>query len=355
MVFTKIMGNSLIHIRHNKIVRLAFLFAMLSLFSACYTLKSVQIEVMKPAKIVIPPAIQSITLLNASLPPKSELIGSKGALLVYSVDSFVTQELLNYTNEKLLESSRFVDVKIHNKAYPQEKSQRLRPIKWEDSESICYQNKTDGLLALEALEMIDTLIRYTIVDQYGYQSGKAFALICKSLWRLYQPEKQKIVVQKLFTDTVFFNEFDSRAAFRNTLKNVENREWLANTLANELGFKVNETLAPYWVSVKRDMIIGGGVEMEKAADYAAKDKWKEAARIWQILTKDDDVKIASVACYNMALVCEVQGRLDLAIAWLDKSDEIYTFQFAELYRSVLNYRIAEANVLDKQFGIDKME
>lgn len=342
------MGNSIINSR--RIIKIIGALFLIVIFTSCFTLKSVQIEVLKPAKIVIPSKIQTLVLLNASIPLKPEISNSKGAQIVYWVDSLSTQELLKYTNEKLIESSRFIEVKLYPKIYSRSGKERLKPISKNDIEAICYQSKTDGLLTLDVLEIKDTLIRYTIVDEFGYQSGKAFALLCRSLWRLYDADNQSMVVQKLFTDTVFFSEFNTRNGFQQSLKTKDNREWLAYTLANELGFKINETFAPYWVSVRRDMILGSSDGLQKAGALASKDKWKEAAKIWQIMTKDDNVKVASVACYNMALVCEVQGRLDLSLAWLDKSDQLYEISFSENYRNVLNYRLSEASTLNEQFG-----
>ena len=56
-----------------------------------------------------------------------------------------------------------------------------------------------------------------------------------------------------------------------------------------------------------------------AEKYALNNEWLKAAEIWNKLSKNKNPRIAAKACYNMALACEMEGKLDAAIDWLVQS------------------------------------
>lgn len=56
-----------------------------------------------------------------------------------------------------------------------------------------------------------------------------------------------------------------------------------------------------------------------AEKYALNNEWLKAAEIWNKQSKNKNPRMAAKACYNMALVCEMEGKLDNAIDWLVQS------------------------------------
>ena len=59
--------------------------------------------------------------------------------------------------------------------------------------------------------------------------------------------------------------------------------------------------------------------MRKAAKRVALDDWEGASEIWKKLAYGKDEKLASKACFNMALACEMEDMLLPALDWATKS------------------------------------
>ena len=78
--------------------------------------------------------------------------------------------------------------------------------------------------------------------------------------------------------------------------------------------------------------------MQLAAKLAYVDNWRGAAHIWNPLTKSENKKISAAACHNMALVCEVEGKLDLSVEWLEKALDINDNLDFEIAESLLKFR-----------------
>ena len=93
-------------------------------------------------------------------------------------------------------------------------------------------------------------------------------------------------------------------------------------------------------------------EMKLAAEYAYNDQWRDAAKIWKVFTDDDNLRLAAAACHNMALVCEVEGKLEIAVEWLEESLNKYRTYTSNNYLIEINRRIMESSRLDKQFGVN---
>ena len=61
-----------------------------------------------------------------------------------------------------------------------------------------------------------------------------------------------------------------------------------------------------------------------------------------------DGKLAGRGCYNMAIISEINGELDIAIEWAQKSYENYNNKLALQYLRILKNRKAQNNKLKKQ-------
>jgi hypothetical protein len=71
--------------------------------------------------------------------------------------------------------------------------------------------------------------------------------------------------------------------------------------------------------------------------------------LWQAETSNPKRKIAGRACYNMAIISEINGDLDAAIDWAQKSYENYGIRLALTYVNILkNRKINDAIVADQQ-------
>ena len=78
------------------------------------------------------------------------------------------------------------------------------------------------------------------------------------------------------------------------------------------------------------------------------DQWQEATELWRNLTDNPNKKLASRACFNMALACEVEDKLELAYEWIKKSNSLYYNTKTDSYKKIIEKRLKNIQRLDEQ-------
>lgn len=320
--------------------------------TACYTLGTVDIEVIKPAKIILPSNVNSLVLVNNSLMyPSGEFKNDiqKGAFML---DTSATQKLIKNVNQILNESPRFDTSIVLNDIYFRNSANLLKPVSWKNVTEICSNNNADALVSLEAFGIKDTIVHINYFDGFAYTTYTNMVLIANSMWRIYVPSQNNIVEKRIYRDTIFVDNIRSRKEYAYLLKETEFVKQVANQIGLSGAAKIADRMAPYWQPVERSFFIYGNDQMRKAANYAYADNWRSSAKIWKQLTDHENVRLAGAACHNMALVCEVEGRLDLAMIWLKESLEKYNNLVTLEYSNQLKIRQLETDKLNKQFGLE---
>ena len=92
----------------------------------------------------------------------------------------------------------------------------------------------------------------------------------------------------------------------------------------------------------------GSSNFKIATRKARTGNWTGAGELWLKETTNRKRKIAGRACYNMAILGEINGDLDAAIQWAQKAYENYNNKLALKYVSLLKNRKASNQRLDYQ-------
>jgi hypothetical protein len=117
------------------------------------------------------------------------------------------------------------------------------------------------------------------------------------------------------TDTLCFDQNQLNAfSYSNYIP-----KQLLNNSCEYLGEFFGKKIIPTWYQVDRLYYKSHNTDMLKAEKHAQQNDWLKAAEIWNRETKNKNQRIAAKAMYNLALACEMEGKPDLAIAWLIKS------------------------------------
>lgn len=165
-------------------------------------------------------------------------------------------------------------------------------------------------------------------------------------WRLYDPKNRRIIDEFTVSEDKKWNE---RAATKDAvLRELPTPREAVNVVSQNAGAKYGSRIAPTWASVERDYYKKGGDQMERAYRLTRTAKWKEAAAIWQPLTKSPDQKLASMACYNMAIACEVEGQLQSAREWAMQAYEQHNNKRGRTYANLLSQRIETQRRVNEQ-------
>jgi tetratricopeptide (TPR) repeat protein len=85
-----------------------------------------------------------------------------------------------------------------------------------------------------------------------------------------------------------------------------------------------EMITPCWKDEIRYYYTDNeNAEMNIASKYVGDNQWDKAKLIWEKYLLSPDSVQASMACFNMALYCELNDNFDLAIEWLNLSIKKY--------------------------------
>lgn len=103
--------------------------------------------------------------------------------------------------------------------------------------------------------------------------------------------------------------------------------------AENLGEVSARTFAPVWKEETYTFIYYESPEAWlAAAQYASDYKWNEAMKVWISLLDTNNPMKRSCAEYNIATACFLMGDNELALKWLNSSDEDYPISLSKTLR-----------------------
>ena len=109
--------------------------------------------------------------------------------------------------------------------------------------------------------------------------------------------------------------------------------------AENLGEVSARTFAPVWKEETYTFIYYESPEpWLAAAQYASDYKWNEAMKVWISLLDTNNPMKRSCAEYNIATSCFLMGDNELALKWLNSSDEDYPISLSKTLRKRIQAR-----------------
>lgn len=332
-------------------------------FTSCSSTSTLTMGVLEPARINVPNDVVKVGLINRSLP-------SEGNKTVDKIDKILSLEGLNLDKEgaeaavsglydELTALNRFESVKILDDIEVQKKGLGVFPaaLSWQDVEKICEENGVDALLSLEMYDT-DTKVDFettmiNIPNNLGIKAnvpGHKVTLFTtiKNGWRVYNPNN-KIVLDEIVEN----HQVVSHGEGINPMKAVEaiigRKEAVIQTSTN-LGSAYASDLRPLRRRVTREYFVRGTDNFKIAQRRAQTGDWEGAADLWEREVQNPDMKIAGRACYNMAIINEINGDLNKAMEWASRSYADYDISNALRYVNILKHRMSEQRLLDKQLA-----
>ncbi len=330
------------------------------IFSSCKT-SSLQVQVLVPAQINIPQDINSLGLLNHSLPSKDDRWSNivEGFLTGESIfaDKDASYATLNGCTNKLNNSPRFKSLVLSNENFRGTGTKQFPlPLDWSEVEMLCKKYNVDAIVALETFDS-DMMFRSGSEVKNQTKDGKTISVVefwsdlkirVNAGWRIYDYKNKKIIDQDVFTDEQGWHATGpSESAARGNLPSKRSCLDNAGRFAGEM-FAVR--ISPNWIWVGRYYYVKGDPQFKEAKRYVKLNDWKGAAKIWSRYTNSIDPKIAGRACHNMALAAEMEGDLQSALEWATKAYKTYNIKKDLAYINQLSYRISQQDKLKQQMG-----
>ena len=326
---------------------------------SCTSTNLMSLSVLKPAPVSIPANIKTVALVNRTKASSETqtLDAIHKALTLESNDLQQTgaKGSLRGLSDELMKNTRFTEVK------PLDRDLRSfgagifpTAMQWDSVERICRESHTDALFSLELFDT-ETKLNYSASPtqvNLGVTSLPAIAhqvnmtTFVKTGWRIYDPSTRTILDEYIIGRDVSFSGSGINPAVAASA--LIGRKEAVTDVSIKAGEAYAARILPCWIRVSRDYFVAGNENFVTAKRKAQSGNWDGAAEIWSQETKSTDGRIAGRACYNMAIISEINGDLDGAIQWAQKSYENYNIHLALNYLNILKYRQSQNEILKSQ-------
>jgi Family of unknown function (DUF6340) len=334
----------------------------ISMALACYSCTStnlMSLSVMEPAPVSITSNIKTIAVVDRSQASKAsqsiDAVHKVFALESNDLQKAGAQASLHGLSDELMKNNRFTEVKPLNidlRSY----GAGVFPsaLQWDSVDKICRESNTDALFSLELFDA-ESKINYAatpaninvgITNLPAVEHHVSMTTSVKTGWRIYDPSNRIILDEYVLGRDISssgsgINPAAAASALAGRIEAVKD-------VSTQAGQAYASRILPYWIRVSRDYFVGGDDNFKTAKRKAQSGNWDGAAEIWQQETKNTDGKLAGRACYNMAIISEINGNLDGAISWAQKSYEDYKIRLALNYLNILKYRKRQNELLKSQ-------
>lgn len=339
----------------NPLVTAAIVITLLS----CKT-NELYISITQPAPVTISPGIKKVGIINRSSPTDEtkvvDIIDKVLSLEGADLDRDGALESISGLKEELRLNDRFTEIKVLNDI--DFRASRIGalppPLSWDIVERICNESGCDALFALERFDT-DTRINYSTqkinIDSPlgpipGIEHDAAMETIIKTGWRIYDPGAKIMPDEFNFTESLVFHGrgINPMAA----IQALTARKEAVRQVSRKAGQTYALRIIPYRLRVTRNYFVKGTDNFKIAKRKAQTGKWDEAGLLWEKETGNPKSKIAGRAAYNMAIINEINGRLEDALAWAQKAWEDYKTRPALEYSRILEGRLYNKELLKIQ-------
>jgi hypothetical protein len=335
-------------------------FAILILGS-CSSTNTLTLSVTEPALVYLPSEIKTAGIINRSLPSEknAELDQFQKVLTIEgkNLDRDGARVSITGLHDELLNNKLFSEVRIIDNINAMSPGLGIFPaaLSWNIIDQICYEKNVDAIYELSSFDT-DTKIDYQAVQVQmdgplgikipAIEHRATVTTFIKTGWRIYDPVN-KIVQDEFFAD----KQVVIRGAGINpmrALEAVKRRNESVLQMSNTIGRDYAIRILPYRIRVTREYYVKGTNNFETAKRKAQTGDWDGAAVLWEKEVPNPDGKVAGRACYNMAIINEINGDLNAAIDWASKSYVDYNDKEALEYLNLLRSRIAKNEQLVQQ-------
>jgi hypothetical protein len=337
-----------------------YLILSLCILVSCKT-NQLFLNVVEPAPVTLSPSIKKVGVINRSMPTDEtrilDVIDKALSLEGVNLDKDGAEQSIKGLSDELMNNQRFDEVKTLSDIDFRTPKLGLFPVplSWEIVNKVCKETGTDALFSLEMYDT-DTRISYSnrkvgikgplgvIIPGIEHQAD--METIVKTGWRIYDPANQVIADEFNHTESIVYTGKGINPLV--AVAGLIGRKKAIQEVSNKGGHGYAMRLLPFELRVMRDYFVKGTYNFKIAKRRAQNGNWNEAAELWQKETSNQKRKVAGRAYYNMAIINEINGKLDDALAWAMKSYEDYNIKLAREYVRILNNRMVKTGIINVQ-------
>ena len=336
------------------------LFLGLFLMVGCSSMNNLTMSVTEPAPVYVPSQVERIGILNRSESTTNktlEQIDQVFSIEGKKLDQEGAQRVVQGIKDEFDKLEQFEKVVFVESDKVENPGLGIFPssIPWKLVDQLCKENNVDALFVLSFYDT-DAAVSYSTqtvekVNAFGIkipiiEHTASVTTNIKAGFRVYNNLTKDIldeIVNEEWTTSVGRGINPAKA-----LEAISGRKENVLQISNNMGHNYALRTHPFRIRVTREYYVRGTDNFEIAKRRAQTGNWDGAAELWEIETRNPKSKIAGRACYNMAIINEINGDLDAATSWASKAYTDYEDGNALRYLKVLNNRIAKNEILEYQ-------
>ena len=339
----------------------SLLFIISILISSCSSTNLLTMDAIQPAPVNINAKDISIGIINRSMPSKkNEAVDAIDKILSIegkNLDKEGAQNTIAGLQNELSKNNLIAGAKIIEVQNLKNTGLDLFPeaLSWEKIGQICKENKVDIVYELSYYDT-DAKVDYKVTNVETtnllglkiplIEHQATITTLIKTGWRIYSL-KNKVIADEFSTlDNVTLS-----GKGINPIKAIETiigRKEAVLNISDKIGQSYAQRILPYYIRVSRDYFVKGTDNFVTAMRRAQTGKWDSAAELWIKEVNNPNDEIAGRACYNTAIINEINGNLDTAVEWASKSYSDYNNKLALKYLNILKRRINKNKQLELQ-------
>lgn len=331
------------------------------LLTACSVTSPIAVNTTEPAPVDLSNHIRRIGIYDQNVESSKEetVIGLDE--WVRHTDQLLTEAgrdaAMNGLLEELTKDPRFDTIMMI-----QSETSALLPFRedetntpWAAMKDLCVDYGIDALFALSYFET-DTKVtlkkakvgQKDLLRENVIVKGKEITLetLIENGWRIYDPFNKEILDEVVMNDQLV-NKATGEDPY-DAFQAVENRADSIISLSGKSGSYFGLRLQPYEQTIEREFFIKGSENLEKAYALTLDNNWIAAKDLWIIDAANNDNKISSRACHNLAVIHEYFGDLENALAWAIKASVIQDSKYYHSYAEVLQDRLSNKALIEEQ-------
>lgn len=319
------------------------------MMTGCVTLHPVEMEVLVPAEKEFPPGVK---VLGVLIPPESE--GHDTTLSTKTVDyledinlspSDITFAVLDGFRDVLDYSPRFRPMDINRELNIENDTLDFTGLSaWEQIRQVCHDSVLDALVTINFMDIVDE-VHLALKEELDWEFQGMIKVT--NHWKIYDPVEMAVLDN--YTSAVPSYSLDETDYLNLIFGIGSGRTRQALDACYFSGQEYALRVTPIWETVTRNYYTWPGDLSKQAQEFAGQGDWLSAARIWNEETTNPKSSNAAMACLNMAVACEMEDNLEMAVYWAKRSDSLAPNKITtQDYLEVLKQRLDDRPKLDRQ-------
>jgi hypothetical protein len=310
-------------------------------------------NVMAPAPITVPQSIQTIAIIDRSLPENTDLNRLESILTMEGPkqDRAARLQVMNGLKESLSSATRYNVIVTDEMFIGSASGNNLpEPLPWNLVADMAAKYNADVIVTLETFDsdFVITSAKLPGKDSPGAGAGGVATVKCG--FRLYWPEKRSIEDEYMFSHAM--NWSSGGPAILAAINAVKVKNDAINSASRGAGLSYGQRITPTWYRVSRDYFKkgGGSADLAAGARMMQLNDWDKAIADLLKATETGKTKARGRAAHNLAVVYEILGDLPAAKEWTTVSWGRYKEKKSRDYGYLLTNRIDEEARLKNQLN-----